>query len=334
MDYDSDSTECYSHASSATEQYMSPPQANRLDIWGPIRLCREARFDDILACTEWCMQRGLIFSAKSCRIHRIPRVIRTKSGDRRPSWYCGKCNDYKPIMVGSIFEDSQLDIRKVLMLVYSFAHDCDYEDARANCVMDAEDTHVSSHTISHWYSKFREYISAAWMDVLSAGRRIGGYGRIVEIDEAQIQRRKYNRGRLVQGVWVVGAYDTTTKEVRMEIVKTRDKETLSGFIHRNVDLGTTIHTDCWRGYNTEQLGWDGYSHHTVNHSTEFVSAEGVHTQHIESNWRSLRRMTTPGGVRREDLADRLLEFCWRKKIRDSGLDIFPELIKVLRASKD
>lgn len=59
QEMDLDATGLYSHASSATEFNMSLPSATRKDIWGPIRLSREARFGDDLACLEWCMNHGL-----------------------------------------------------------------------------------------------------------------------------------------------------------------------------------------------------------------------------------------------------------------------------------
>lgn len=325
---DTDATELYSHASSATEQYLSPPSASRIVIWGPLALARLARFDYDLACLEWCMSQGLVFSRMDCGRHRAPRVIRQRE-DRRPSWYCGKCNDYKPIMTRSIFEDSQLSLQKVLMLAYCFARDCDYENARANCIFDLADTHLSSNTINHWYSIFRDKVTSEVTELIE-GSKIGGTGKIVQVDEALIGRRKYNRGRNVQGTWVVGLIDEDG-EVRMEIVERRDQETLTALIIRHVESGSIIHTDSWRGYSTDLLAWAGLRHETVNHREEFVTAEGVHTQRIESQWRILRRKFTPGGKRNEDIAETLLEFSWRRKCKNDNVDTFPELLKLLRA---
>ena len=33
---------------------------------------------------------------------------------------------------------------------------------------------------------------------------IGGQGKIVKIDESKFGKRKYNKGRLVEGQWVLG----------------------------------------------------------------------------------------------------------------------------------
>jgi len=39
--------------------------------------------------------------------------------------------------------------------------------------------------------------------------QIGGNGLIVEIDEAKFGRRKYNRGRLITGQWLLGGIERT-----------------------------------------------------------------------------------------------------------------------------
>ena len=53
----------------------------------------------------------------------------------------------------------------------------------------------------------------------------------------------------------------------------------------------------------------GYVHSTVCHRREFVAADGTHTQRIESQWRSMRRRFSPGGLRREEVAEHLVEWC-------------------------
>ena len=113
-------------------------------------------------------------------------------------------------------------------------------------------------------------------------KKIGGAGDIVEIDESCFGRRKYNRGRAVRQVWVLGGVSRNTKETFLVICKKRDKKTLHTLISRHVEKGTTIHTDQWRGYyGLENLG---YKHFCVNHSKEFVNPNdrSVHTQRIES----------------------------------------------------
>ena len=66
----------------------------------------------------------------------------------------------------------------------------------------------------------------------------------------------------------------------------RKEETLLAFIQKWIRPGTTIVSDCWKGYiNLEK---HGYVHKTVNHSVEFVNDEGFHTNKIEGHWRQMK----------------------------------------------
>ena len=59
---------------------------------------------------------------------------------------------------------------------------------------------------------------------------------MIEIDEMKMGRRKYNRGRVVDGSWILGFIDIITNEVRLEIYpdNKRDRETLFHLIEKNV----------------------------------------------------------------------------------------------------
>ena len=59
----------------------------------------------------------------------------------------------------------------------------------------------SKHVVVDWYSFCRDVCGQYFLDHPVT---IGGSGRIVEIDELKFGRRKYNRGRVVDGHWVFG----------------------------------------------------------------------------------------------------------------------------------
>lgn len=115
---------------------------------------------------------------------------------------------------------------------------------------------------------------------------LGGYDRdgnsiIVEIDESKFGKRKYHRGHRVEGVWVVGGVERTQeRRVFLMTVPRRDATTLRAVIETNVNQGSTIHTDFWRGYNFIN-DRRHMVHRSVNHSEGFISEDGVHTNTIE-----------------------------------------------------
>ena len=46
-------------------------------------------------------------------------------------------------------------------------------------------------------------------------QKIGGPGHTIEIDESKFGKRKYHRGRIVVGKWVLGGFCRTTGECQM-----------------------------------------------------------------------------------------------------------------------
>ena len=159
------------------------------------------------------------------------------------------------------------------------------------------------------------------------GPLLGGDRVVVQVDEALIGRRKYNRGRLVQGTWVVWMIDEPGN-IRLEICERRDATTLGNIMARHVAPGSIVHTDSWRGY--ARLTSLGFDHRQVNHSVEFVAIDGTHTQRIESQWRAIRRRFSQGGIRHEDIADYLIEYAWRRKCTRENMDPFVALLTSLK----
>jgi len=120
-----------------------------------------------------------------------------------------------------------------------------------------------------------------------SSEKLGGPGKIVEIDESKFGRRKYHRGHHVDGQWVFGGIGRGSGRVFFSAVEKRDTATLLQVIKSWILPGTTIISDCWKAYDC--LESEGFVHLTVNHSINFVDpVTGAHTNSIESTWRHLK----------------------------------------------
>ena len=139
---------------------------------------------------------------------------------------------------------------------------------------------ISKKTVIDWYNFCRD-VCAEFM--LQHSDPIGGPGTVVEVDEAKFGKRKYNRGHLRDGKWVLGGIERGTDNVFMVVIPNKAAATLISIIQNYVKPGSTIHTNELLSYS--RLGTLGYVHQTVDHSTNFVDLiTGAYTQNIECSW--------------------------------------------------
>lgn len=141
--------------------------------------------------------------------------------------------------------------------------------------------------------------------------RLGGDGIVVEIDEAKFGRRKYHRGRVVEGIWVFGAIQRATDETQRRMfmlpVSDRSSATLIPLITKWIKPGkyiffileSIIMSDGWASYiGISDIPEMNYTHLVVNHSENFVDpVSGACTNQIEGNWRWARAHMPITGTR-------------------------------------
>jgi len=229
---------------------------------------------------------------------------------------------------GTWFEGHLIPITTSIRLMFSWTENLSYAGARRNCPQDTGN--LSDTTIADWYNYCRELITYKFLDDQDRHGLIGGPGKIVQIDEAKFGRRKYNRGRHVEGHWVIGMIEDGSVDFRLEICpdNERSAEILIPLILKHVAIGTTIRTDEWKGYT--QLPRYGYVHQTVNHSREFVTEEGVHTNRVESMWRPMRAFFQGRLISDDVFADHLVEYQWRRQCRLRRIEKFESLLGYIR----
>lgn len=275
------------------------------------------------AVMEWLMNAGLIGDRYECpNCKEGMKLCATGGGDSSDgfTWRCRKRShgDIKrSIRKGSWFSDSHLKLTDILLLTNCWIREMPFKHIEA-------EVNVTGKTVTDWTSFCREVC----MEVcLMSSEPIGGVGMIVEIDESKFGKRKYERGRRVDGRWVFGGIERGSRKTFFRVVENRGKDVLLAIIKEFVLPGTTIISDCWKSYDC--LEDEGYHHLTVNHSLEFKHPEtGAHTNTIEGTWsaikRSLPTRTCPG---EEQFNSYLYEYVWRKSC---GGDQMAEFIKAIK----
>ncbi|XP_066152494.1 uncharacterized protein [Euwallacea fornicatus] len=167
----------------------------------------------------------------------------------------------------------------------------------------------NSNTVVKWSSYCRE-LCIQW--VLKNSEKIGGVGKIVEIDEAKFGKRKFNRGRRIQGKLISGGFERDTKRVFLVPVENRTSQTLLQIIKEWIHPGTTIVSDCWRAYDV--LKNEEYQHLQINHSLQYVDSNDpqIHTQNVERIWRDIRGGIPRYGRKEPYFVGYLAEFLFKR----------------------
>ena len=243
-------------------------------------------------------------------------------GGTHVRWRCNKreCRSDVSMRVGNWMAGIRLSYVTLLRFIYGWAWQYTSIDWCERELGINHNTTVSMNAI------MRETCALYMMG--QPNQKIGGHGHIVEVDESLFSRRKSNCGRIFCEQWVVGGICRDTKDCFLVCVANRTATTLVKVISDHVLDGTTIYTDCWKGYSSVELRSAGYDHMTVNHRYNFVDPfTGVHTQNIERLWGAAKwRNKVHRGTKRDFLDSYFIEFMARRKSDD---DTFEWILRVI-----
>ena len=87
----------------------------------------------------------------------------------------------------------------------------------------------SEYTLVDWYNFIREIC----VEIIQRdSEQIGGDRKEVEIDESNFGKKKYHRGKRLDGVWVFGGIERQSKKCFFQIVEDRSAQTLIPIIKK------------------------------------------------------------------------------------------------------
>ncbi len=226
---------------------------------------------------------------------------------------CGDCRRTFSIRIGTIFEDSKIELRKWLLAMWMITS---HKKGVASTTL-ARDLGVTQKTA--WFMLMRLRYAARTQ---SFNKPLEGE---VEIDETAVGGKAHNRRKgapkVARGVSgktiVIGAIERGGNAVAT-VIETTDTRTMDGFVHAVVSPNATlVSTDEHSGYR--QLGRT-YNHGTVRHGIgEYRSGDHC-TNQIEGFWALLKRQIV--GIHHfvspKHLNAYVSEVTWRFNMRELG----------------
>lgn len=227
---------------------------------------------------------------------------------------CGSCRKRFSIRVGTIFEDSKIELRKWFMAIWLITS----HKKGISSVQLAKDVGVTQKTA--WFMLHRLRHAA---QTRSFNRPLDG---MVEADETFVGGKEKNKhaSRRTGGkqggagkVAVLGILEREG-ELRTGITPSLSARNVQTAIRQNVTQGALVLTDEHRSF--QGLAKD-YIHHTVNHSAgEYVRQFYIHTNGIESVWALFKRQIigTHHWLSPKHLHRYLGEMTWRFNRREHG----------------
>ena len=259
---------------------------------------------------DWLQEAGVLKSSMMCKECNCMCIfVAPYESHPLGLFRCPNCRRCWTPASGTIMEDSKLSPAAFMTLAVGWLlHHSNKEQITS--------TGVSNRTVSTLTLRLNAFAEVCLRE---NKEKIGGLMKIVEIDEALLHRRKYNRGRLKDSGWVLGGVERPVNpgespRAFLEVCADRKRETLEECILQHVQPGSIIVTDQFKSYN--RLNRLGYYHYSVNHSKHFVDPiTRAHTQRIEGFWKQVRKEAIPStGIPIYYLRSYLASFLYRRKI--------------------
>lgn len=212
------------------------------------------------------------------------RASRLQGASTRPGLLkCKDCRSKFSVMLGTIFEDSHIPLRK---WVIAFHLMCSSKKGISAKQLQRNLGLASYKSAWHMAHRVRH--------AMASGSFAGPLGGTVEVDETYVggKPRKgdgkvHKRGRGTSKTPVV-ALVSRDGEVRTRVVASVDAKTLRDAIRTNVSPKARIVTDELAAYRRAAEGFEG-GHATVNHGAGEYARDDVHTNTAESYFALLKR---------------------------------------------
>ena len=295
-------------------------------------------YDNEIGLLQYLTDLGLLNVSQQC-VNCGGMMRKMKQGNVW-YWICTKrvngikCNNHKfSVRKGTFFDHSKYDIQLQLRIIWNFVHRLSIVQCKDFCNVGTK----TDHTIGEIYADCRN-VCTSWIWNPEHTPKLGGYGKIVEMDESFFPGApKFNRGRRLGTSWDDNekwTFGLTEREsldcILKQVPSNRSRKSLLPIITQHILPGTLLCSDGWKAYHKldEHVNIEDVLHFPVNHSTNYVNPEtGAHTQPIEGLWGHLKDFLPTRGMKPRDLGSFLGWFMWTRFCKQRELDVFVQFLK-------
>ena len=259
-----------------------------------------------------CMGISGTMQIRNYRINNTQTVI----------YRCTRCNARKGMLSLGVFKSGKLKLNTYLASIYFFVL-----YLKVVQVYNLLDISMNAYMLLR--DKMSRCSISSIQDIMP---RIGGPETIVEMDEMAFRRGQLVSNPTSEGenerdtCWIIGGIqrrretdaEDTQQAFFIKIIPNRRAESMAEIIRLNILPNTIIHSDSHRSYpaaiNYCNVHFNmNLRHEMVNHSVEYVSESGIHTNNIENLWSHVRSYwRSRHGVIRDQLPSFLAEFTYLK----------------------
>jgi transposase-like protein len=279
-------------------------------------LVEQMRWPDGPVCPR-CGERNRAYFIKPLICHRTTSTGRVSY---RRLWKCAACRRQFSVLVGTIFERTQVPLSKWLLALYLMS--ASKNGIAANELRRTLD--VTQPTAWFMLHRLREAMRRSSIEtmkgtIVSDETYIGGNpSRMNKKTRARWEERKNtpHSGRtsgMTDKTPILSLVNAETGEIRTQVIPRVDGSNLRKAISEQVDMaGSVLWTDEGSWYN--QLGEEFIRHNAVNHQDkQYVGPNGESTNKLENYFSQLKRSIdgTYHHVSREHLHRYLTEFDFR-----------------------
>ncbi|KAG0421139.1 hypothetical protein DMUE_6309, partial [Dictyocoela muelleri] len=204
------------------------------------------------------------------------------SNDIRMRCTNSQCRKSETVFSGLKFKIPRIDFCEYIFIVYSWLEKNFEYNINKN-------SNVSLSTIKRIKRQIIQVISK---ETDNYSQKLGK-NYPVQIDESIIVKGKLINSpsnkydSIKNSTWIIGAVEEITRNIVLEIVPNRKKETFLKFFQTHIEKRATIKTDGHKSYPYAVAGIEG-NHIIVNHELGFKNSEGYHTNLIECEWSQIK----------------------------------------------